>query len=274
MRAWVNGQLVANDEASVSVFDHGFTVGDGVFETLIVKAGQPFALTRHLARLIRSATGMGLAPIETAEVAEAVARTLSANETLIPELARLRITYSSGSGQAGSERGEGPNTLTVTLQPAASWPDTTTAIRSPWPRNERSPLAGVKSTSYAENAISLAWARKYGFSEALLANLAGQLCEGTGTNVFVVMDGQLVTPPLASGCLAGVTRELVLEWCGAQERELPGEVLDTADEIFLTSSTRDVHPIVAIGDRELAVGPQTKVARETFIRFAGYNVDP
>ena len=105
----------------------------------------------------------------------------------------------------------------------------------PWPRNERGALAGLKTTSYAENVVALAYAQERGAGEAVFANLAGHLCEGTGSNVFYVVDGELRTPTLASGCLAGISRALLLEWYGGREVDEPVEVLDEADEIFLVS---------------------------------------
>jgi branched-chain amino acid aminotransferase len=146
----------------------------------------------------------------------------------------------------------------------------------PWVRNERGALSGLKTTSYAENVRALAYAHERGADEAIFANTAGNLCEGTGTNVFVVKDGELVTPPLAAGCLAGVTRALVLEWIGGAERDLPLDALASADEAFLTSTSRDVMPIRAVDDRVLpaAPGPVTRDAMKTFTERAAADVDP
>ncbi|NEE51568.1 4-amino-4-deoxychorismate lyase, partial [Streptomyces sp. SID8455] len=113
----------------------------------------------------------------------------------------------------------------------------------PWTRNERGALTGLKTTSYAENVVALARARERGASEALFPNTVGRLCEGTGSNVFVVLDGRIHTPPVASGCLAGITRALAVEWTGAEESDLPMEVLAEADEIFLTSTLRDIQAV-------------------------------
>ncbi|CAM5577733.1 hypothetical protein SALBM311S_12258 [Streptomyces alboniger] len=118
--------------------------------------------------------------------------------------------------------------------PSASprwWPDSTAVITVPWTRNERG-ATGLKTTSYAENVVALARARERGASEALFANTVGQLCEGTGSNVFVVLDGEIHTPPLASGCLAGITRAFTVEWTGAKETDLPLDVLERADEVL------------------------------------------
>jgi branched-chain amino acid aminotransferase len=129
----------------------------------------------------------------------------------------------------------------------------------PWPRNERGALAGLKTTSYAENVVALAEAHRRGASEAVFANLAGHLCEGTGSNVFYVVDGELRTPTLASGCLAGVTRALVLEWYGGTEVDEPLEVVQRATEVFLASTTRDVQAVGRWDDHVLdAPGPVTR----------------
>jgi branched-chain amino acid aminotransferase len=129
-------------------------------------------------------------------------------------------------------------------------------VTVPWTRNERGALAGIKSTSYGENARALADAKSRGAGEAILANTRGELCEGTGTNIFIVHDSLVKTPPLESGCLAGVTRALVIEACqhagiAIREETMPLSILETCQEAFLTSSTRDVHPLAAIDGRKL-----------------------
>ena len=113
-------------------------------------------------------------------------------------------------------------------------------------------------------------------SEALFGNTAGNLCEGTGSNVFVVLGGRLLTPPLSSGCLAGVSRGLVLEWVGGDEVDLPLSVLEEADEVFLTSATRRVQPVARIDERVLAAapGPVTQGAKEIFAERSKADVDP
>ena len=187
------------------------------------------------------------------------ARGRARTQAEIAGLGRLRITYTGGVAPLGSDRGDAVPTLVVAMAAASPWPATTTIATVPWTRNEQSALAGVKSTSYAENVVALQRAHERGASEAVLANTRGELCEGTGTNVFVVIDGQVLTPPLSSGCLAGITRELVLEWFDATEQALPIDVLTTADEVFLTSSTRNVHPVVRADDRVWAeAGPVSR----------------
>ncbi|MDP4014373.1 MAG: aminotransferase class IV [Candidatus Nanopelagicales bacterium] len=275
MKAWVNGHVVDEDEPWIRLTDHGFSVGDGVFETLKTIDGEAFALSAHVERLVRSAAGLGLVAPDPGVARSAVLKTCEVNRaSLVPE-GRIRITYTSGPGPLGSDRGPGPATLAVTAQAAKPWPATTSVALAPWPRNERSALAGLKTTSYGENAVALAWAKERGHSEALLENLRGDLCEGTGSNVFVVLSGLTVTPPLSSGCLAGVTRQLVVNSCGVVERSLPRGVLEEADEVFITSSTRDVHPVARVGDRLLAApGPVTVECARTFAALAAANLDP
>ncbi|MEV0964896.1 aminodeoxychorismate lyase [Streptomyces sp. NPDC049910] len=273
MRIWVNGGLREAGDAVVSVFDHGLTVGDGVFETVKATGGSPFALTRHLDRLTRSARGLGLPDPDHDEVRHACAAVLEANPM---PLGRLRITYTGGLSPLGSDRGGKGPSLVVALAATTRRPDSTAVITVPWTRNERGALTGLKTTSYAENVVALARARERGASEALFANTLGQLCEGTGSNVFVVVDGQLFTPPVTSGCLAGITRALTADWTGAQEADLPMDVLERAEEIFLTSSTRDVQAVHRVDGRELpgAPGPLTAKAMRIFEEHAAADPDP
>ncbi|MFD3516899.1 aminotransferase class IV [Streptomyces sp. NPDC058657] len=273
MKIWVNGGLSDADTAKVSVLDHGMTVGDGVFETMKAVEGRPFALTRHLDRLTASARGLGLRDPDHDEVRRACAAVLDANPM---PLGRLRVTYTGGVSPLGSDRGDAAPTLIVALGECARRPDSTAVVTVPWTRNERSALTGLKTTSYAENVVALSRAREHGASEALFANTVGQLCEGTGSNVFVVLDGELLTPPVASGCLAGITRALAVEWTGARERDLPLEVLERADEIFLTSTLRDVQAVHRVDGRELpgAPGPVTAKAMRVFAERAADELDP
>ncbi|MFD8088850.1 aminotransferase class IV [Streptomyces malaysiensis] len=270
---WLDGSLRDADSAMVSVFDHGLTVGDGVFETVKATDGQPFALTRHLRRLARSARGLGLPEPDLDEVRRGCEEVLKAHP--VP-FGRLRITYTGGISPLGSDRGTAGPTLVVALVEAARRPDATAVITVPWARNERGALTGLKTTSYGENVIALARAHEHGATEALFGNTVGALCEGTGTNVFVVLDGQLHTPPLSSGCLAGITRALVLEWVGAKETDLPLEALRGAEEVFLTSTTRDVQAVHRVDEHTLpgAPGPVTAEALRIFIERAAADIDP
>lgn len=289
MKFWIDGELVPAARATVSVLDHGFLVGDGVFETLKTVRGPhgeavPFAADRHIARLGQSARGLGLPQPDPDLVDRAMAEVCQAN----PQLAdggRMRVTYTSGAGPLGSDRDSGATTLAVAVSGATTWPPSTVLAISPWPRNERSPLTGVKSTSYADNVLMLAAAKALGAGEALLVNMAGNVCEGTGSNVFLVRGSHVLTAPLSSGCLAGITRGLVIEW-GRQagvdivEQDVAMAELGCMDEVFLTSSTRDVHPVSAVLDAQGQTiwkrppGPVTANLREVFARSAGADPNP
>ena len=191
-----------------------------------------------------------------------------------PDAGVIRITVTAGSGPLGSGRSESELTVLIAVGPHRPWPPTASVVTVPWPRNERGALAGVKSTSYAENVVALAYAHRHQASEAIFANTVGELCEGTGTNIFVVVDGRLATPPLRSGCLDGVTRQLVLETNDVDEIDLPFEILDEVDEAFLTSSTRNVMPIDHINERPLTTGVLTEAAARQLARLIESTVDP
>ncbi|WP_310963233.1 aminotransferase class IV [Nocardioides terrisoli] len=272
MRVWVNDRLLEHaDEPAVTAADHGLTVGDGVFEAIKVVDGEPFALTRHLERLTRSAAGLGLPEPDHDRVRGAVEATIAGQD--LP-LGRIRITWTGGPAPMGSGRGDSGATLVVATGTAEPWEPATRVVTVPWPRNEHGALAGLKTTSYAENVVALARAHQAGASEAIFGNTAGHLCEGTGTNVFYVLDGELRTPTLASGCLAGVTRALVLEWYGGREVDGPLDVLERASEIFLTSTTRDVQPVTRCDARELEVGPITRAVQESWAQRQTTDLDP
>lgn len=276
---WVNGALVPAAEATTSARDHGFVVGDGVFEAVKVDHGEVFALTRHVDRMARSAAGMGLAGFDPALVRRAAAEVVDANRDLLRSgFDILRVTFTGGPGILGSGRvtGEAP-TLVLGITPGHDPEPTTAVVTVPWRRNEQGALTGLKTTSYGENVLALARAQAAGASEAVFANTRGELCEGTGTNVFVVRDGELLTPPLSSGCLAGVTRALVLEWSGGREVDLPYDALATADEVFLTSTARDVQPVTAVDGRPVgdgAPGPVTRAVAEAFASGQRERRDP
>jgi branched-chain amino acid aminotransferase len=271
---WMNGELLPDDEARISIFDHGLVVGDGVFETIKVSGGVPFALTRHLNRLARSATGLGLPEPDLDQIREG-AEAVVANSPQVP-LGRMRITVTGGIAPLGSERGASPVTAIVAMAEQKPPTASVDVVVVPWPRNEHGALAGLKTTSYADNVRALAYAAEHGGQEAIFSNTAGNLCEGTGTNVFLVKGGKLITPPLSAGCLAGVTRALVMEWSGAEEEDVPIGALEEAEEAFLTGTTRDVQPIRCVNGSELAAvpGPVSKKAAEVFAMRSAESPDP
>jgi len=270
---WIDGEVLDAERARVSPFDHGLLTGDGVFETLCIYRGEPFAVRRHLERLALSAAAMRLPCPEPGLMRQAMAAVIEANGLVT---GRMRITVTGGVAPLGSDRGSAGTTVIVSAGPLPGWPATTDVVTVPWPRNERGALSGVKTISYGENVVALAHARDRGGGEAIFANLVGNLCEGTGTNVFVGIGGRLITPPLSAGCLAGVTRDLLLEVADIVEQDLPVGSLATADEAFLTSSTREVQPIRAVDGRILpaAPGPLSAAAAAAFTALVERELDP
>ncbi|HUQ63959.1 MAG TPA: aminotransferase class IV [Acidimicrobiales bacterium] len=270
---WLDGELVGSEMARISPFDHGLLTGDGVFETLRIYGGEPFASRRHLERLSRSAEGLRLAAPGADILRPAMAAVIDANSLAD---GRMRITVTGGPSPLGSDRGDMRPTVIIAATAMSPWPATADVGVAPWPRNERGALTGLKTVSYGENVVALNWARDRGASEALFGNLSGNLCEGTGTNIFVGVGGRLLTPPLSSGCLAGVTRELVMELATVVEDDLPLAVLGVADEAFLTSSTREVQPVRAVDGAFLAAapGPLTAAAAAAFSDLVVRDRDP
>jgi branched-chain amino acid aminotransferase len=276
--ACVDGTLGPVEELRISPLDHGLLVGDGVFETLRVYGGVPFAWTRHLQRLARSAAGLGLDLPDVASLREQADAVLRANDL---REARLRITVTGGPAPLGSERAVVPPTVVVAASALTPWPPTTDVVTVPWSRNERSATAGLKTISYAENVRALAFAHERGAGEAVFANTRGELCEATGSNVFLVEDRGLVTPPETSGCLLGVTRALILRL--AEELEIDAveadrslDALATADEVFLCSTTREVQAVAHVDGAPLptAPGPLTTRLAEAFVALVALDQDP
>lgn len=275
---WLDGALVDQAGARISPFDHGLLVGDGVFETLTTVGGVPFAWSRHYQRLVRSAEGLGFAVPSSDELLAAARSVIEANGL---DEARVRVTVTSGPGPLGSDRGDGGSTALVSAGEVTEWAPTTDVVVVPWPRNERGATAGLKTTSYAENARALAYAKERGGGEAIFLNTQGELCEGTGTNVYVVRGGRIETPPLSSGCLDGVTRQLLLELCAdhgfdAVEASLPASALTEADEVFISSSTRGAQPVAHVDGTAVpsAPGPATEKLMTAYENLSARDQDP
>lgn len=270
---WSNGRwLEGSERAVVSVTDHGLVVGDGVFEALKVTPAGAFAVRRHLDRLSRSAATLGLPAPDHNLVREGLASVLAGWP---PGDGKVRITYTGGEGPLGSGAAYGPPTLIVAVEAREPAPATTAVVTAPWSRNEHGALTGVKSTSYAENVRALAYAIARGGSEAIFRNTAGDVCEGTGTNLFLVFGEDVVTPPLSAGPLAGITREVLLDWTAVTERNVTPEEAVTADEVFLTSSLRDVQGVHRWDDRTWA-GPRpvTERVAAVFAQRSTEQIDP
>jgi branched-chain amino acid aminotransferase len=278
VQVWVDGELLDERDARVSPFDHGLLVGDGVFETLKVYGGVPFAWRRHYERLVSSARGLGLTAPDSATLRAATDAVVAAEGV---QDGRVRLTVTGGPSPLGSERGDAPPTVVVAATTSRPSPLTEAVATVPWSRNEHGATAGLKTISYAENVRALAYAHEHGATEAIFCNTRGELCEATGSNVFVVDGGVVRTPAPESGCLLGVTRALVLELCAevgveVDEGTLLPDALVRADEAFLTSSTREVQPIDRVDDHPLpaAPGPMTARLAEAFIALVARDLDP
>ena len=264
LRIWLNGRLYDDPlQATVAGIDHGLVVGAGVFETLRVTERGAFAVRRHLNRLSRSAAALHLPAPDHGQIREAIETVLDGRDF---PLGKLRITYTGGHGPLGSEAAYGPPTLIAALAPTAAAAPLASIVTAPWTRNEHGALAGVKSISYAENVRALGYAAERAASEAIFPNTAGHVCEGTGSNIFLVFGGAVVTPPLSSGPLAGITRQLIMEWSSVEQRDLTLEEAKQADEVFLTSSMRNIQGIERWDDQIFS--PMRPVTQALASRFA------
>lgn len=278
MIVWLDGRLVDVDDARVSPLDRGLVVGDGVFETLRVYGGVPFAWRRHMERLAHSAAGLSLGLPDSAVLRAAADDVLAANDL---REARLRVTVTGGVGPPGTSRAGATPTCFVVAWPFEPTSAGVGVVVVPWRRNELGAVTGLKTISYAENVRALAFAEANGAGEAIFCNTRGRLCEATGSNVFLVRDGVVRTPPAGAGCLLGVTRALLLSLCGelgipAEEPDLgPDDLLD-ADEAFLSSTTREVQPITTVGGRSLpaAPGPVSRRLAAAFSDLVARDLDP
>lgn len=254
MMVLLNGRLVAAEQAQVAVSDRGFTLGDGLFETIKVLGGVPLRLDGHWRRLSEGAALLRLPlPLDRDGAAAAIAEVLRANGL---GDATLRLTVSRGPGQRGLLPPT-PCTPTVVLSagplPPALGPARVVVAESVR-RNPHSPLARVKALSYLDNVLARLEAEERGADDALLLNTEGRLAETTIANIFAVLaDGTLATPPVAEGALPGVRRAELVERLGAAERPLALDDLKGAREAFLTNAL-SIRPLVAVDDHPIGDG--------------------
>lgn len=264
-RIWCNGQWLDPQDFPASPMDRGSIHGLGLFETMLAVDGNLLFADRHLARLRSGHEKLGW-PVELPAFQE-IATQLLVHNGLGTGRARVRLTVTGGSGPIHDLTPGADRLVWMSAVPALVPPVNLSACLSPWPRNEFSPLAGLKCASYSENLIALDHARRMGFDETVFLNTAGHLCEAATANLFLVKNGTLSTPALSSGCLPGITREVVIEL--VLEMGIPFEApdltashLEAADELFLTSSTIGVMPVSRFGERALEPGPVSCRLRE------------
>lgn len=251
---WCNGRFIGPDRFLISPADRGLLHGLGLFETILAIDGRPVFVERHLRRLGGSCAAMGW-DVDLDAAAAAMPALLAANG-LATGRARIRLAVTGGGGTLDDLAAGGARMCWMS---AAAAPEAVEAVAvniAPFRRNERSPITGMKSASYAENLVALDHARRLGFAETLFLNTTGDLCEAATANVFLVIGDQLRTPALESGCLPGIARELVIEIAallgiGCRETRLTEDDLRTADGIFLTSALRGVAGVSLCEDRTL-----------------------
>ena len=270
---WIDGVTYTDPaNARVSAIDHGIVVGDGVFEALKVTPAGPFAVRRHLERLSRSAAALGLPEPDHAFLRAGIDATLAGRAW---DEGKIRITYTGGAGPLGSGAASGPPLTIVAAEPRDVYEPVTAIVTAPWTRNTSGAMTGVKTTSYGENVRGLAFAHERDATEGIFINTDGHVCEGTGSNIFFVFGDQITTPPLSAGPLAGITRELLLEWLDVEETALSYEQALRADEVFITSSLRDVQAVNNWDAHDFAaIGPRTAEAAKVFAENSQADLDP
>lgn len=271
---FLGDRLVAATTARIDPSDRGFTLGDGVFETLRAYGGKPFRLAAHVARLAAGAAALGIPlPLPAARIAEAVAETIAAND-LMTDDAAIRITLSRGTGARGLlPPADARPTLMISASvyhPPAARP--LGAVISEIRRNEHSPLARIKSLNYLDNVLAQRDAAARGADEAILLNTAGRLACAARANLFVLRGRALLTPPESEGVLPGIARAEVLEIArelniGAHETPLDRNALATADEAFLSNSLIEIAGLGRIDGRPIGeggIGATTAKIREAY----------
>ena len=261
---FMNDRLVPEDEARVSVFDHGLLYGDGVFEGLRSYSGRVFRLDAHIDRLWASARAICLEiPMTKEAVAKAVIDTLAANK-LTDGYIRLVVTRGAGSLGLDPNRTKNPQVIviadTISLYPAEFYSKGLKIVTAATQRVQSAALSPrIKSLNYLNNIMAKLEGLRAGCVEALMLNHKGEVAECTGDNVFVVRSGKLLTPPPDAGILEGITRNAVIELAHAagidcREATLTRHDLYTADECFLTGTAAEVIPVVDIDGRTIGAG--------------------
>jgi branched-chain amino acid aminotransferase len=272
---YLNGALVPREKASISPFDRGFLYGYGLFETVRSYEGRVFRLDWHMARLMRSAEEVGLASqLDPAELERAIYQTLEANRLLN---ARIRLTVAAGEGERGlSPPTSGRLTILVVAEeltlPSHIYQQGIRAAIVSTRRNSQSPLPRIKSLNYLEGLIAHLEAVALGADEAIMLNDRGYVSECSTSNIFLVLTGKLHTPSLNSGILPGVTREAVLELAHetdieAMEGEIPPSDLLRADEVFITTSVRELVPVVMIDGKLVGLGKPGEVTKRLMTAY-------
>ena len=269
-KIWLNDRLIAVDNAHISPLDRGFTLGDGLFETMRVRSGQVLRLESHLARLRRGAAVIGLSLSWTdTELEEAITQTLFANEL---QDAFVRLTVSRGVPSVRGLLPDSNASPTLVIQcgefdgyPAALYERGMRVVTSSVRRSEFSPLANVKSLNYLDQILARQEAAAKGADDALMLNTAGNVACASAANIFFVKDDTLITPRLSDGALPGTMRAYVLDELAQQhglvviERSISLTEIDEMDEAFLTNALMGLMPLVSVNDRAINAGVAGKL---------------
>ena len=281
MRIYIDGEMLDESEAKISVFDHGLLYGDGVFEGIRFYSGRIFRLQEHLVRLYESARAIALTiPMTIEEMAEATLKTVAVNG-LRDGYIRLVVTRGVGTLGLDPDRYPKPSVIiiaaTIALYPKERYEQgltlITCATRRPTPAS-LSPR--VKSLNYLNNIMAKIEAKQAGCEEAVMLNEQGYVAECTGDNIFVIKNGKVTTPPTHSGALDGITRHAVMELMAKLGIECREEVMTrheiyTADEVFLTGTAAEVIPAVSLDRRDIGdgkPGPNTRRLVAEFTKMA------
>jgi branched-chain amino acid aminotransferase len=277
---YVNGKIADAEHASVPVFDHGFLYGEGIYETLRTYGRKPFLFDRHMRRLRQSAALMALdVPFSDAELAARCDETVAAHPDLANAEAYIRILLTRGVGELTYNPAATPKpSLVIIVKPFPAPPERTftqgiklalVTVRRNHPQ-ALNPM--IKSNNLINNALAMQEALRQGAEEALMQNQAGELVECSQSNFFMVRDGRVLTAPLSAGLLPGITREFVLELAkelgipGGEARLTPAD-LDQADEAFITGTTREVTPVVAVSDTTIGDGKPGEITKRLLAAF-------
>lgn len=277
----VGGRIVPLQEATIPVMDRGFLFGDSVYEVVRTHDGVPFAWPEHLARLRASAAGLRIdIGLDDREILRRMRATLDAARTNDDKQAYVRIVVTRGSGSMPSidlAHAPGP-ALCVIVVRAAPPPPTRPARLAIVERlrvDRRALDPALKSGNYLNNVLALDEAKRRGADDCLMLNSTGHVTEASTSNVFAVLDGTVYTPPLSAGILPGVTRAHLLELCRSEsiavaEQDLTADDLRRADEVFLSSTLRDVWPVSMVDEHKIgrsAIGALTTRIATAFVDF-------